>query len=99
VRGAGGIGKTALLDAVAASAEDALVIRITGHEADADLPFAVLADGLRRHRDRLGELGERDRLALAGALSLGAPATGEPLAVHAGLVSLCSLLGCSRTRP
>jgi len=92
VRGEGGIGKTALLDAVEAAADGALVIRITGHEADVDLPFVALADGLRSHRDRLAALTDREREALESALALGAPAPVEPLAVYAALLALCSFL-------
>ena len=47
VTGEAGIGKTALLDQVRASAEDIQVLSVTGTEPERDLPFAGLAQLLR----------------------------------------------------
>src|ERR1700704_321841 len=66
-----GIGKTALLEHAAATADGMRTLRARGVESEAVIPFAGLAELLR------GALGALDRLpapqaaALAGALALG----------------------------
>ena len=56
LEGEPGIGKSRLLDWVAASAEGATVLTARASEYEADLPYAVWTEALERH---LAELGER----------------------------------------
>ena len=71
VVGEAGIGKTALLDYAAEQAEGMTVVRAVGVESEAQLEFSALFDVCRPLLDRLGELPERQREALAGALGIG----------------------------
>ncbi|MFI5910216.1 AAA family ATPase [Dactylosporangium sp. NPDC051541] len=78
LRGDPGIGKTALLDWVAAlpttTLPDAtLVLRAAGAEFEADLPFAGLTQLLRPVLDRLDRLPGPQRTALATAFGLEPP--------------------------
>ncbi len=82
VRGEAGIGKTTLLETLAARAGDAVtVIRAWGAETEAELTFAALADLLDPLLDDLAALPEPQAAALRGALALGPPAPGDRLAV------------------
>src|SRR5215475_7448612 len=54
--GEAGIGKTALLDAAEQKAAGARVLRVTGVEPEADLPFAALHALLRPALDDIGAL-------------------------------------------
>ncbi|WP_035869674.1 ATP-binding protein, partial [Kitasatospora cheerisanensis] len=76
VHGEAGIGKTALLDELAAGAGPARVLRTTGIEAESDLPFAALHQLLRPALDRLGRLPGPQADALRTAFGLAAP-TGQ----------------------
>src|SRR6185312_4291788 len=80
VRGESGIGKTTLLETLAARAGDAVtVIRAWGAETEAELTFAALADLLDPVLDDLAVLPEPQAAALRGALALGrAAARGPP---------------------
>jgi DNA-binding CsgD family transcriptional regulator len=73
LRGDAGIGKTALLDYAAATAGGFQVVRGTGIESEAELPFAGLHLLLRPALDRIGALPVPQRQALEGAFGL-APA-------------------------
>jgi DNA-binding CsgD family transcriptional regulator len=70
VRGDAGVGKTALLDHAAAQAADLTVLRATGIETEAELPFAGLHLVLRPLLDQLGKLPTRQADALLRAFSL-----------------------------
>ena len=70
LRGEAGIGKTALLDHAAAIAEGFLVLRATGIESEAELPYATLHQLLRPPADRIDGLAEPQARALRGALGL-----------------------------
>ncbi|MFE3196150.1 AAA family ATPase [Nocardia sp. NPDC059240] len=87
LRGEAGIGKTALLDDAAAHAGDLRLLRGTGIEAEAELPFAGLQLLLRPALDRLPSLPEPQRVALTGALGLG-PGGGEPMLTGLAVLSL-----------
>src|SRR5438270_2451135 len=92
VRGAAGIGKTTLLQVATAAAGDAVAVNMRGHEADVDLPYVALADGLRPHRAHVAALEPHERIALESALSIVGTEPVETLAVHAALLALCSRL-------
>jgi hypothetical protein len=82
VRGEAGIGKTTLLEALAARSGDAVtVIRACGAETEAELTFSALADLLDPVLGELTALPEPQAAALMGALALGPPAPGDRLAV------------------
>nr|WP_285758919.1 LuxR family transcriptional regulator [Nocardiopsis ansamitocini] len=71
VTGEAGIGKTALLAALRATAEGFAVLQARGVQSEAGLAFAGLHRLLLPVADRLPLLPEQQRLALAAALELG----------------------------
>ncbi|MCO1658418.1 helix-turn-helix transcriptional regulator [Pseudonocardia humida] len=108
VRGEAGIGKSALVEAVARAAADggavdrpagatvvprAAVLRTRGIEAETAIPFGGLADLLRPALPLLGELPGPQSDALAGALALGPPAAADRFAIAAATLSLLALAG------
>ncbi|MFJ3787632.1 ATP-binding protein [Kitasatospora sp. NPDC090091] len=103
VRGEPGIGKTALLEhAVAAAGGAFRVIRATGVEYEAELPFAGLSLLLAPGLDRLSALPGPQQRSLAGAFGLaeapaGAAAPGDRLL--AGLATLGLLAELAADRP
>ncbi|MFB8198428.1 helix-turn-helix transcriptional regulator [Kitasatospora purpeofusca] len=77
LRGEPGIGKTAVLEyAVAAAGDGFRVVRATGVEYEAELPFAGLSLLLSSGLDRLHALPGPQRRSLEGAFGLGEPAGG-----------------------
>jgi DNA-binding CsgD family transcriptional regulator len=88
VRGEPGIGKTALLDYAVAAAEGMRVIRATGIEAEADLPFAALHLLLRPVLDRIDGLPQPQRLALAGVFGQGPATPSDRFLVGLAVLSL-----------
>ena len=97
VRGEAGIGKTALLRYAAERAQDMLVLRATGVEAEADLAFAGLYGLTRPILRFLGDVPEGQSAALAGALGL-APSTGaDRFLVSAAVLGL--LAAAAEERP
>ncbi|HET9763720.1 MAG TPA: BREX system ATP-binding domain-containing protein [Casimicrobiaceae bacterium] len=88
VRGAPGIGKTALLSYAAQRAADSLVLRTAGLEAESDLAFAGLHGLLRPVMDKLGELPDTQSAALAGALGLAHSPSTDRFLVSAATLSL-----------
>jgi hypothetical protein len=93
VRGDPGIGKTTLLDALAARAGDATVLRARGVETEAELAFSALADLLGPALGRRGTLPAPQAAALDAALALGPPAPGERLAVCVATLGLLRAAG------
>ncbi|MFF4988939.1 ATP-binding protein [Streptosporangium saharense] len=91
VRGEPGIGKTALLDHAAAGG-DMRVIRGTGIESEAELPFAGLHLLLRPVLDRLDALPEQQERAVRAAFGLAAVQAGDRLLVGLAVLSLLSEL-------
>ena len=73
LRGAPGIGKTALLDAALDLAKGFRVLRARGVESESELAFAGLQELFAPVVGRLERLPERQRAVLAGALALGPP--------------------------
>ena len=68
--GEAGVGKTTLLDAAEEKAAGARVVRVTGVESEAELPFAGLHALLRPALDEIGTLPERQAAALRGAFGM-----------------------------
>jgi DNA-binding CsgD family transcriptional regulator len=95
LRGDAGIGKTALLGYAAAAASGFQLVRGTGIESEAELPFAGLHLLLRPALDRIGALPVPQRHALEGAFGL-APVTpssrSDPLLIGMAVLSLLSEL-------
>ncbi|WP_204037049.1 AAA family ATPase [Micromonospora qiuiae] len=88
LRGEPGIGKTALLDHAAAAAGDMRLVRGTGVEFEAELPFSGLQMLLRPALGSLAALPGPQRAALEAAFGLG-PADGcEPMLVGLAVLSL-----------
>ncbi|MFJ4657017.1 AAA family ATPase [Nocardia sp. NPDC088792] len=88
VRGEPGIGKTSLLEYAAATAGEMRLLRGTGIEVEAELPFAGLQLLLRPALVCLDALPGPQRAALATALGLAAGAASEPMLVGLGVLSL-----------
>jgi hypothetical protein len=76
VRGAAGVGKSALLDRCVAAADGFRVMRADGVQAEAELPFAGLHQLLRPLAPLADRLPEHQRDALDAALGL-APGRGD----------------------
>ncbi len=94
-----GIGKTALLEyAVAAAGEDVRVVRATGVEYEAELPFAGLSLLLAPGLDRLDALPGPQRRSLEGAFGLGEP-TGGADRLLTGLATLGLLAELAAEQP
>ncbi|MFJ2631456.1 AAA family ATPase [Streptomyces sp. NPDC087422] len=90
VRGDAGIGKTALLEQTVAVAGDLTVVRSSGVEFEAELPYAGLQLLLRRAMGSLDALPVPQRRALRAAFGLEADAASEPMFVGLAVLSLLS---------
>ena len=92
LRGGPGIGKTALLDWAAGLADTGhqplTVLRGSGVEFEAELPFAGLSQLLRPALDRLDRLPAPQREALASAFGLGQGGPSDRLLVGLAVLSL-----------
>ncbi|NUQ87239.1 MAG: AAA family ATPase, partial [Glycomyces artemisiae] len=96
MRGEAGIGKSALLDYAAANAQ-AHLLRATGVESEATLPFAALHSLLRPVLDRAEALPAQQSAALLGALGMGGASRGDRFLV--GLATLNLLVELSSHQP
>src|SRR5260370_13420829 len=96
LRGEAGIGKTALLEAAADKAAGARVLRVTGVESEAELPFAALHALLRPALDRMGALPGRQAAALRGAFGMTEETVADRFLVGLGLLSLIAELAEDR---
>src|SRR5215467_5972961 len=96
LRGQAGIGKTALLDAAEQKAAGARVLRVTGVESEAELPFAALHALLRPALDEIGALPGRQAEALRGAFGLAEEAVADRFLVGLGVLSLIAELAEDR---
>jgi hypothetical protein len=96
VQGDPGVGKTALVDRVVASASDARVLRAVGVESEMELPFAALHQLCSPVLDRLdGVPGpQRDALSKVFGLSGGLPP--DRFLVGLGALSLLAGLGAEQ---
>jgi len=88
VSGEPGVGKTALLDDAAEGAVGMRVVRAVGIESETSMPFGTLFDVCRPFLGSIGELPERQRQALEGALAMGPAAEGDLFAIGAATLSL-----------
>jgi DNA-binding NarL/FixJ family response regulator len=91
LRGDAGIGKTALCDYAAGQSAGMTVLSARGVETESELAFSGLADLLRPVVGRLGELPPPQAAALAGALAIAPPASGDRFAICAATLSLLGL--------
>ena len=99
LRGEAGIGKTALLDGVVASAFDLDVSRVVGIESEMNLGFTALHQLLRPLRDELATLPEPSQ---ANALPHQAFGMGDSVATDpflVGLANLAALLAAAAMAP
>jgi DNA-binding CsgD family transcriptional regulator len=88
VLGEPGIGKTALLDAVAERADGMRAVRTVGLEAESSLPFSALVDLTDGLLDGISALPRPQAEAVEGALALGPSVPGDRFTVCSGFVGL-----------
>ena len=88
LRGEAGLGKTALLDYAAESAEGMTVVRAIGVEYEAELPFSGLLELLRPLLDHLDEIPSQQAQALRSALGLCEPRPQDRFTIGAATLSL-----------
>ena len=99
IRGESGIGKSVLLEHAAQQAPDMTVLRGSGVETEAELPFAGLHMILRPFLDRLGDLPPAQAAALRGALAVqeaGGRNADDRFLVGLGVLTLLSELAEDR---
>src|ERR1700733_1764388 len=90
--GEAGIGKTALLDAAAGKAAGTRVLRVTGVESEAELPFAGLHALMRPALDEIGALPEPQAAAVRGAFGMARAAVADRFLVGLAVLSLIAEL-------
>jgi hypothetical protein len=90
IRGEPGVGKTSLLQAASERAGDVRVLSTAGAQAEADLPFAGLHRLLLPLLERIEQLPERQRDALACAFGLAAGAEPDRFLVAVAVLNLLS---------
>jgi DNA-binding CsgD family transcriptional regulator len=83
-----GIGKTALLEYAAASADGMRVLRARGVESEAEVPFGGLLELLRPALGAVEQIPQPQADALGGALALRPPHAGDRFAIGAATLSL-----------
>jgi DNA-binding CsgD family transcriptional regulator len=88
LRGEAGIGKTALLAHAATAATGFRILRATGIESEAELPYATLHQLLRPLADRIDGLAEPQARALRGALGLADEGDSDRFLVGVGTLTL-----------
>ena len=88
VCGEAGVGKTALLDDAVERAAGMQVVRAVGVESEAAMPFGALFDVCRSFLGSIGDLPDRQRGALEGALAMGPAGDGDGFAIGAATLSL-----------
>jgi DNA-binding CsgD family transcriptional regulator len=90
ISGEAGIGKTALLDYVAAQAPESRVVRAAGVQSEMELAFAGLQQLCAPLLDHLGRLPEPQRDALRTAFGISAGAAPDRFVVGLAVLSLLS---------
>ena len=88
VCGEAGVGKTALLDDAVERAAGMRVVRAVGVESEATMPFGALFDVCRPLLGSIGDLPDRQRRALEGALAMGPAGDGDRFAIGAATLNL-----------
>ncbi|WP_327589349.1 AAA family ATPase [Nonomuraea sp. NBC_00507] len=96
LRGEPGIGKTALLEHAAGTAQGMQVVRGSGIESEVELPFAGLHLLLRGALDKLPNLPEPQRQALESAFGLRPAVPADRMLVGLSVLSLLSELAEDR---
>jgi DNA-binding CsgD family transcriptional regulator len=97
IRGAPGIGKTALLRHAVDAAEGMRVLTVSGVESESELAFSGLADLVRPLAPELRRLPGATAAALAGALALGPPGSADRFTVYIAALNLLS--AAAETQP
>ncbi len=93
LRGEAGIGKSALLDRLAESAEDFMIVRASGVEFETELPYSALHQLCVAAREHLGGIADPHRRALRIAFGMD---SGVPDPFLVGMAALGILLGHDR---
>lgn len=88
LRGEPGVGKSVLLDYAVGLATGFRLLRARGVESESELAFSGLEELVRPVVGLVEGLPDRQRAVLKGALALGLPVPGDPLAVRAATLSL-----------
>jgi DNA-binding CsgD family transcriptional regulator len=88
LRGEAGIGKTALLEFAAELADGFRVLRARGVESESEMAFSGLQELFGPVIELCERLPDRQRAVLEGALAVGPPVAGDPLAVRAATLSM-----------
>jgi AAA ATPase domain len=96
VRGDPGVGKTALVEHVMASATDALVLRSVGVESEMELPFAALHQLCSPVLDHLQGLPEPQHAALSTVFGVSDGDPPDRFLVGLGTLSLLAGLGANQ---
>jgi DNA-binding CsgD family transcriptional regulator len=96
VRGEAGVGKTALLEYLAAGASRCRVVRVVGIECEMELPFAGLHQLCASMLGRLGQLPEPQSLALGKAFGLRSGESPDRFVVALATLTLLSQVADER---
>ena len=97
IRGAPGIGKTALLRHAVTAAASMQVLSVSGVESESELAFSGLADLVRPLAAELRRLPQATAAALAGALSFGPAGNADRFSVYIATLNLLS--AAAETKP
>ena len=97
IRGAPGIGKTALLQHAVTAAASMQVLSVSGVESESELAFSGLADLVRPLAAELRRLPRGAAAALAGALSFGPAGKADRFSVYIATLNLLS--AAAETKP
>jgi DNA-binding CsgD family transcriptional regulator/predicted ATPase len=97
IRGAPGIGKTALLQHGVTAAASMQVLSVSGVESESELAFSGLADLVRPLASELRRLPPGAAAALAGALSFGPAGKADRFSVYIATLNLLS--AAAETKP
>jgi hypothetical protein len=91
VRGEPGMGKTRLLHGAVEDADELRVLRVDGHEAETEIPYAGLSMLLGPLISGLSQLPEAQASVVKGVLDLGTAVHGDRLGVAAAMLALLGI--------